>query len=339
MQKNNLFLFGTFIFLISCQNFQLKSREQFKEKIKSANPLKSESIENKKLTEIEVNSQSTQVDQETNYNNDQHEVNQNIENSPQVNLPPLPKIAIILGPGGARTFAHIGVIKELHRRRAPLVAVSGIEMGALFASLYAWHGQMNDLDWQLNKVKNEFFLKKNILGQSEKSQNPNELQSFLNQVFGIQKIEDFKYQFACPAIQLQGQESYVMSKGSAVNSLNYCLYSPPLFNANNGYTSGLFQIKQLANFLRSRGASYVVFVNVLPAKGMSIRTNNQVEQIYWTQVNQLIYDKSNIGVDEVLQLNVGNYSLTDIEQRDDIYRLSEKSAQQLVNQLLKKWSL
>lgn len=339
MQKNKLILVVTlFTFLVGCQNFQFKSRDQIKEKVKSANPIKSDSIEHKKEDIGVINNQNSQSDHDIKIS-EQNEVNQGIENTPQMNLPPLPKIAIILGPGGARTFAHLGVIKELHRRRAPLIAVSGIEMGALFASLYSWHGQTNDLDWQLNKIKNEFFLKKNLLGQSEKSQNPSELQNFLSQVFGSQKIEDFKYQFACPALQLQGQDSYVMSKGSVVNSLNYCLYSPPLFNTNSGFVAGLIQVKTLANFLRTRGATYVVFVNVLPAKGLSIRTNNLVEQIYWTQVNQLIYDKASIGVDEVLHLNVGNYSLTDIEQRDDIYRQSEKSAQQLVHQLLKKWSL
>ncbi len=341
---NSLFLLLlSIVFLFGCQNFQISSRDHIKEKVKSANPIKSEVTENKKASDVSqatVSDMQAQDRQQDDLSQNEHqEANQYTENTPQLNLPPLPKIAVILGPGGARTFAHLGVIKELHRRRAPLVAVTGVEMGALFASLYSWHGQVNDLDWQLNKIKNEFFLRKNILGQSEKNQNSEEMQNYFSQVFGTQKIEDFKYLFACPALQLQRQEAYVMSKGSVVNSLSYCFYTPPLFNANSGYVAGMLQVKLLANFLRTRGATYVVFVNVLPAKGMSIRTNNQLEQIYWTQVNQSFYDKNSIGVDEILQLNIGNYTLTDIEQRDDIYRQSERSAQQLVHQFLKKWSL
>lgn len=329
----------TIVFSVGCQNFQIQSRDQIKAKVKSANPIKAEAVETNNSNDKIDSTRSMEHEIEADKASEVAETSSTPDEAPQVHLPPLPKIAFILGPGGARTFAHIGFIKELHRRRAPVVAMAGVEMGALMASLYAWHGQVNDLDWQLNKIKNEFFLKKNLLGQSEKNPNPIEFQNYLNQVFGQQKLEDFKYQFACPSIQLQNQDAYIMSKGSVVNSLNYCLYSPPLFNASNGYTAGLMQVKQLAQFLRSRGASYVVFVNVLPSKGMSIRTNNMTEQIYWTQVSQMFYEKSNLGVDEIININFNNYALTDIEKREEIYQQSEKSAQNIVNQLLKKWSL
>lgn len=47
------------------------------------------------------------------------------------------KIALVLGSGGARGYAHIGVISELERRGHQVVGISGTSMGALIGGLYA----------------------------------------------------------------------------------------------------------------------------------------------------------------------------------------------------------
>lgn len=66
-----------------------------------------------------------------------------------------PRIGLVLGGGGARGAAHIGVLRELERMRVPIDAIAGISMGALVGGLYA-SGQTVDqleevvrsLDWQ-----------------------------------------------------------------------------------------------------------------------------------------------------------------------------------------------
>lgn len=46
------------------------------------------------------------------------------------------RVALALGGGGARGYAHIGVIRELERRGHDIVAVSGTSMGAVIGGLY-----------------------------------------------------------------------------------------------------------------------------------------------------------------------------------------------------------
>jgi NTE family protein len=48
-----------------------------------------------------------------------------------------PKIGLALGSGGARGFAHLGVIKVLEEENIPIDCIAGSSMGALVASLYA----------------------------------------------------------------------------------------------------------------------------------------------------------------------------------------------------------
>lgn len=47
------------------------------------------------------------------------------------------RVALVLGSGGARGYAHIGVIDELHSRGYQIVGISGSSMGALVGGLQA----------------------------------------------------------------------------------------------------------------------------------------------------------------------------------------------------------
>jgi NTE family protein len=48
-----------------------------------------------------------------------------------------PRIGLVLGGGGARGAAHIGVLKELERLHIPVDAIAGTSMGAIIGGLYA----------------------------------------------------------------------------------------------------------------------------------------------------------------------------------------------------------
>ena len=48
-----------------------------------------------------------------------------------------PRIGLVLGGGGARGAAHIGVLRELERMRIPIDAIAGTSMGAIVGELYA----------------------------------------------------------------------------------------------------------------------------------------------------------------------------------------------------------
>ena len=48
------------------------------------------------------------------------------------------KIGLVLGGGGARGYAHIGVLKSLEKRGLEPVAIAGCSMGGLVGALIAW---------------------------------------------------------------------------------------------------------------------------------------------------------------------------------------------------------
>ena len=48
-----------------------------------------------------------------------------------------PRVGLVLGGGGARGAAHIGVLQELERLRVPVDVITGTSMGAIVGGLYA----------------------------------------------------------------------------------------------------------------------------------------------------------------------------------------------------------
>ena len=63
-----------------------------------------------------------------------------------------PKIALVLGGGGARGAAHIGVIRALEELRVPVDFIAGTSMGALVGGLHATGMNADDLTAVMNNV-------------------------------------------------------------------------------------------------------------------------------------------------------------------------------------------
>lgn len=69
--------------------------------------------------------------------------------------PPGRRVALVLGAGGARGYAHIGVIDTLVERGFEVVAIAGTSMGALVGGLHA-AGKLPDYtDWVLGLTQRD----------------------------------------------------------------------------------------------------------------------------------------------------------------------------------------
>ena len=65
---------------------------------------------------------------------------------------PRPTVGLVLGGGGARGAAHIGVLKELERLRIPVDAIVGTSMGAIVGGLYATGMSATELEQLVGSV-------------------------------------------------------------------------------------------------------------------------------------------------------------------------------------------
>ena len=63
-----------------------------------------------------------------------------------------PKIGLVLGGGGARGFAHVGVLKVLEENRIPIDYIAGTSMGAIIAGLYASGMTPSEIETAVNGI-------------------------------------------------------------------------------------------------------------------------------------------------------------------------------------------
>ena len=57
-----------------------------------------------------------------------------------------PKVGLILSGGGAKGFAHIGILKEIDKAGIQLDYIGGTSMGAIIGGLYAAGYSANQIE-------------------------------------------------------------------------------------------------------------------------------------------------------------------------------------------------
>jgi NTE family protein len=65
---------------------------------------------------------------------------------------PSPRIGLVLGGGGARGIAHIGVLKVLDEMRVPVSCIAGTSMGSLVGGVYASGVSVNEMERLVGQV-------------------------------------------------------------------------------------------------------------------------------------------------------------------------------------------
>ncbi len=224
-----------------------------------------------------------------------------------------PKIGIILGGGALRTFAHIGVLQEFSKRKTPIVAVAGIEMGSLVAALFSQKGQAFDVEWQMMKIKEKDLIQKSLLSGKAKPLAVDSLADYLNQTFSQQKVEQFRFSFSCPSLNIEQQRVYILSKGTAKDMLPYCIAMGPLYQPHMQNVAGLTSVSQLAEQLRAKGANYIIYVDVLSAP-LKADSSESSELTSWSLAAENARRKDQ-NINLVVQVPMRGIDLLDFSKR------------------------
>ncbi|HUP57734.1 MAG TPA: patatin-like phospholipase family protein, partial [Bdellovibrionota bacterium] len=66
-------------------------------------------------------------------------------------------LILVLGPGEARAFAHVGALRAIAEAKLPVAAIYATEMGALVGALYAMNANLNRFEWGLLRFPDDVF--------------------------------------------------------------------------------------------------------------------------------------------------------------------------------------
>ena len=175
-----------------------------------------------------------------------------------------PRIALALGGGAARGFAHIGVIKALETNGIVPDFVVGTSAGSVVGALYAaGHGpfELQKLAIQLDEASVtdwSLFDRGLIKGEA--------LERFINTHVGGRPIEGLRRRFAAVATDLQSGEPIVFLRGNTGTAVRASSsipgVFPPVTIGGREYVDGGLVAPIPVRAARGLGADVVVAVDI-----------------------------------------------------------------------------
>jgi NTE family protein len=240
-----------------------------------------------------------------------------------------PKIALVLGGGAARGFAHVGVIKVLEAHGIVPDLIVGTSAGSFVGALYAAGYRGADLqrvaqqmdestvgDWSL---PDRGFFK----GEA--------LQDFVNRAVQNRPLEKLNRTFAVVATDLQTGEQVVFRRGNTGAAVRASSSVPGIFRpvSINGreYVDGGLVSPVPVRVARKLGADFVIAVDVSnkPRNGKVADSIDLLLQTF-AIMGQAIASNELPEADVVLRPDTSRIGLADFITRDLAIKEGEKAA-------------
>lgn len=238
-----------------------------------------------------------------------------------------PKVALVLGGGGARGLAHIGVLRVLKEEGIPIDIIVGTSVGALIGALYATNREVEGIE----SMRDDIGWSKLV---SLSSFSPVKLLSLKN-IFNSQKMEEYiassienrrfdelKITFACIASDIQTGERIIFREGPVAPAVRASASIPGLFKPveyrHRLLVDGGIVDNVPVDIAKMLGADIIIAV-VVSGDFTDYNISNILlilAQVIAIQGNQLM-DSQLKNADVVIQPQVGDVSIMDLNRGDE----------------------
>jgi NTE family protein len=175
-----------------------------------------------------------------------------------------PRVALVLGSGGHRGFAHIGVLKVLSENGIRPDLIIGSSVGAVVGALYAGGmsaTEVEKLAYKLNSL--EFFELRSLFGRISTGRG---VQDFVNQHLQGRTIEELPVAFAAAATRVRDSSLVLFNRGDTGVAVRASAASPgefePVRISGEAYVDGDVASPVPIRAARRMGARVVIAVDV-----------------------------------------------------------------------------
>ncbi|MFC4729588.1 patatin-like phospholipase family protein [Coralloluteibacterium thermophilus] len=140
-----------------------------------------------------------------------------------------PRAAVVLGAGGARGLAHIGVLEALEERGYEIAAIAGSSMGALVGAMYA-AGRLDDYKaWAFGHDKREIFALLDFAYGQGGLFKGERIMAALREIVGDVTIESLPIPYVAVATDIQSQRELWLTRGSLFDAVRASIAIPGIF--------------------------------------------------------------------------------------------------------------
>lgn len=193
--------------------------------------------------------------------------------------PPKPKVALVLGGGAARGFAHVGVIRALEQEKIPIDMVVGTSVGGLIGAIYAADVNSFELEWTAFQLEKDdlfdFGVMNAVVGMGLAK--GDKLEAWVKRHIKTANIENMKIPFAAVATDLNWGQEVVLDKGSVARAIRASAAIPGVFQPVQHMGKILVDGGVVNNIpisvAKARGADIVIAVDISANVGNTNITN------------------------------------------------------------------
>jgi NTE family protein len=254
-----------------------------------------------------------------------------------VQPPPKPaRIALVLGAGASKGFAHIGVLKVLESNKIPIHLIVGTSIGSVVGSLYAYGNDAFQLQKMSFSIETgdvlDYTLPDNGFIKGEK------LEEFINKNLKNTPIERLKIPFYAVSTDLQTGREVVFARGNTGTAVRASCSIPGVFRptriGDRMYVDGGIVSPVAVEAARRHGADFVIAVDVssgvdygLPEN--TIETILQSVNIMYSKLASIQLSKADV----VIRPKVGRIASGDFSKRHEAILEGEKAALEALPQI------
>jgi NTE family protein len=257
---------------------------------------------------------------------------------PVVQPPPKPaKIALVLGAGSLKGFAHIGVIKILESNKIPIHMIVGTSAGSAVGSLYAYGidaFSLQKLSFSVQKddIVDLLYIPSNGFIKGEK------LEEFINKSVNHTPMEKFKIPFYAVATDLEKGQEMIFGKGNAGTAVRASCSIPGIFRAvrisDRIYVDGGVVSPVAVEAAKRLGADVVIAVDISSAVDRTqpegtIDTILQSINIMYSKLSSIQLSKADV----VIKPKVSHIGSADFSKRHEAILEGEKAAIEALPQI------
>jgi NTE family protein len=236
--------------------------------------------------------------------------------------PPKPRVALVLGGGAARGFAHVGVVRALEQERVPVDLIVGTSVGSLIGALYAAEVNSFELEWTAFQLEKDDLLDYGVvtavLGMG--LARGDRLEQFVNSRVKSASIENLAIPFAAVATDLNWGTEVVIDRGPVARAVRASSAVPGIFQPVQHMGKLLVDGGVVNNVpvsvARARGADVVIAVDVGEDVG-NTRITNLVDVML--QATNIMFarnvEHARRDADVLIAPRVGDVAMLDFSQK------------------------
>lgn len=246
-------------------------------------------------------------------------------------------VALVLGGGGGRGIAHLGVLEVLEKHNIPIDLIVGTSAGSVVGAMYADYKDHKLLYQQLIKLRKwdflDFSIADSLLFFSE-MRGPVQgyyLEDFIVKNMTTHNIEDLKIPFIAVATDIEKERPYIFESGPIAIGVHASSAIPPVFTPVKVYGHVLVDggvVEAVPVSIARRYNPKVVIAVDISINGGGTELNNMADvmnkamSISYYTMSQMQSTKADI----LIHPNLNGYGTFDDHDNVYIHNLGKEAA-------------